>query len=589
MKPFLSDKKSIPDDSIILRENDELVTDSIEVCNVFNNYFVNVAETIGFKDEIPSLLSSNDIFDHIITKYANHPSILAIKRNGFKQMFNFEITSEEEVKQIISKLDIKKSMGYDYISPKMIKISGQYITPIITDLINYCILNHVFPNDLKLAEISAIFKKNDRLNKANYRPISILIVLSKVYEKVFCARINTYFHNIFSPYLSAYRPGYNCEQVLIKFISIWKKALDENIFFGAVMMDLSKAFDCLPHCLLIAKLHAYGFTQNSCLLVAAYLSNRQQRVKLGSIRSSWLTFNKGVPQGSILGPVLFNIFIHDLFYFTSSILLNYADDNTIVYCNSDLECLVQKLSYESNVAVKWFSENGMQANPGKFQCIISHRRIKTYKSIPVGDITIAPQQSVKLLGVTFDVDLSFNEHIDDVCKKASKSLNVLKRFSNILSIENKKRIFHSFIASQFNYCSIIWHQERALRFVFNDQVSSYSNLLSKINKDTLHVQRSKQLLTFVYKCVNQFGPSYLNDLFTVKISPYDIRNNLLVHQFNTNTITHGINSIVYHGAKLWNKLPPYIKAANNVKQFKSFVKKYKQSLCDCSHCSLDLS
>jgi hypothetical protein len=602
MKPFVSDKNSVSDDSIILRENDELITDSTEVCKVFNNYFVNVAETIGFKDEIPFLSSSNDIFNHIITKYCNHPSIIAIKTNGFNHIFDFEMTSEEEVKQIILKLDIKKSMGYDFISPKIIKLSCQYITPIITDLINYCIMNNVFPTDLKMAEISAIFKKKDKLNKENYRPISILIILSKVYEKVFCVRINNYFQNIFSPFLSAYRPGYNCEQVLIAFISFWKKALDENIFFGAVMMDLSKAFDCLPHCLLIAKLHAYGFSQSSCLLVAAYLSNRQQRVKLGSSRSSWLTFNKGVPQGSILGPVLFNIFIHDMFYFTSSILLNYADDNTIVCSNSNLECLVQSLSRESNVAVKWFSDNGMQANPGKFQCIISHRSIKTYKSIPVGDITIVPQKSVKLLGVIFDVDLTFDEHIDDICKKASKSLNVLKRFSKILNIENKKRVFHSYIASQFNYCPIIWHfcykrktymmekiQERALRFVFNDQHSTYYDLLLRINKDTMHVQRLKQLMNFVYKCVNKLGPSNLNDLFTVKTSPYVFRNNLLLYQPKINTVTHGINSLIYHGAKIWNHLPMYVKTASSAKQFKSFVKKYKHSLCDCSHCLLDLN
>ena len=373
-------------------------------------------------------------------------------------------------------------------------------------------------------------------------------------------------------------------------------------FFRCSHDGLVKGVRFPPHCLLIAKLHAYGFSQRSCLLVAAYLSNRQQRVKLGPSRSSWLNFNKGVPQGSILGPVLFNIFIHDLFYFTSSVLLNYADDNTIVSSNSDLECLVQTLSYESNIAVKWFSDNGMQANPGKFQCIISHRRIKTYKSVPVGEITIAPQKSVKLLGVTFDVNLSFDEHVDDLCKKASKSLNVLKRFSKILSIENKKRIFHSFIASQFNYCPIIWHfcykrktymmekiQERALRFVFNDRDTTYCNLLIKINKDTMHVQRLKQLLNLVYKCVNQLGPSNLNDLFSVKTSPYVLRNSLLLCQPKMNTVTHGINSIIYHGAKLWNNLPMYVKTANTVKQFKSFVKKYKQSLCDCNHCLLDLN
>jgi hypothetical protein len=602
MKPFITDKNSISDDTIILRENDELITDPVEVCNVFNKYFVNIADTIGFRDEIPFFISKGDVFMHIISKYKHHPSIVAIKGNNINKQSKFDPTSETEVSSIISKLDLKKSMGNDFISPKIIKLSCRYITPTVTALINYCILNHIFPNDLKLAEITSIFKKNDKLNKVNYRPISILIIMSKVYEKIFCTRINNYFRSIFTPYLSAYRPGCNCEQVLLKFINIWKKALDDNIFFGAVMMDLSKAFDCLPHCLLIAKLNAYGFSESSCLLLASYLSNRSQRVKIGSSRSSWLSFNKGVPQGSILGPILFNTFIHDLFYFTSSLLLNYADDNTIVCCNSNLDDLVDSLSNDSNIAVKWFTNNGMQANPEKFQSIISHRSIRTFKHISVGDVIIQPQNSVKLLGIIFDVDLSFNEHIDTLCKKASKALNVLKRFSNILSTENKKRIFHTFIASQFNYCPIVWHfcfkrkthmmekiQERALRFVYNDYISTYFELLCRIKKDTLHMQRTKNILTFVYKCVNELGPSYLNDTFKVKECNYNFRDNQIVEQPKTNTVSHGINSILYHGAKLWNNLPMSVKSANNLNQFKLRIKRCKEILCQCSHCTLNLT
>ena len=263
--------------------------------------------------------------------------------------------------------------------------------------------------------------------------------------------------------------------------------------------------------------------------IASYLSNRSQRVKIGPSRGSWLPFNKGVPQGSILGPILFNVFIHDIFYFTSSILLNYADDNTIVSCNPDLDSLVNELSHDSNIAVRWFSDNGMQANPDKFQTIISHRNVRTFKSVTIGNASLEPQQSVKLLGITFDVDLSFNAHIDDLCKKASKSLNVLKRFSRTLSVYNKKRIFLTFITSQFNYCPIIWHfcskrkvsmiekiQERALRFVFNDHDDSYIHLLARVNKSPMYIQRQTCSLVYVYKCINNLGPSYLNVMFLKK-------------------------------------------------------------------------
>ena len=600
IKPFITDKHCLSDEHIMLRENNTLITNTVDVCNVFNDYFTNVANTIGFQDKIPLNVMNDELLHFIITKFKHHPSIQAIHRQNIKYSFHFNTTTEQEVGKVISELNIKKSMGYDFISPKVLKMSSSYITPVITTLINNCIQNYVFPSELKLAEVASLFKKNDKLTKENYRPISILIIMSKVFEKIFATRITEYFLKIFSPFISAYRPGCNCEQVLIKFVSVWKRALDNNIYFGSIMMDLSKAFDCLPHCLIISKCYAYGFDRKSCLLLASYLSNRMQRVKISSSRSQWKPLDKGVPQGSILGPILFNVFLNDIFYFIEKCcLLNYADDNTLVFCDASLDNLVTTLSNDSNTAVKWFHDNGMQANPEKFQAMISHRHIRTFKSVIINDISIEPLQCVKLLGVTFDINLSFDTHIDELCKKASRSLNVLKRFSTILSLTNRKRIYHTFICSQFNYCSIVWHfsskrkikmmekiQERALRFVYNDFNSDYNDLLTRINKDSLHCQRLKAILVFVYKCVHNLGPVYLNSLFEIKQCKYMLRNDFLICQPKMNTITHGINSLLYHGSKMWNVLPMYIKNATTLKRFKSHMKLYKQKLCQCTHCIL---
>jgi exonuclease III len=598
VKPFLTDKNSIADDHIILRNDDNLVTDPLDVCNIFNKYFTNVAKSIGFEDTTTyGNINSNSIHN-IIYSFRNHPSILEIKKQNISTSFEFPFATETEVKKIILKLNLKKSMGYDFISPKVLKISAPFITPIITDMINHCIRHCIFPSDLKFAEVSSILKKSDRLNKANYRPISILIILSKVFEKIFSCRMNKYFANIFSPYLSAYRQKFNCEQVLVKFISLWKKALDNNNYFGAVMMDLSKAFDCLPHNLIIAKLYAYGFCTNSCVLIFSYLSQRMQRVKIGSYRSEWLPLDKGVPQGSIMGPILFNIFINDIFYFVSHCqLLNYADDNTVVYSNVNLDDLVNALSFDSNIAVRWFTDNGMQANPEKFQTIISHRNVRNYKPVHVGNAMLEPSNEVTLLGVTFDIDLCFDSHVSHLCKKASRSLNVLKRFSKVLSTANKTNIFHTFITSQFNYCPIVWHfcmkrksnmidkiQERALRFVFNDSTSSYNDLLLRMRKDSMHTQRLKYILVFVYKCVNNLGPAYLNSLFSLKHNHYNLRNDILLVQPKMNTVKFGLNSIVYHGSKMWNNLPMYIKTASSVNKFKLLLKRYKKPLCSCENC-----
>ena len=338
------------------------------------------------------------------------------------------------------------------------------------------------------------------------------------------------------------------------------------------------------------------------MLIGSYLSTRKQRVKIGSSRSKWLPLNKGVPQGSILGPILFNVFIHDMYYFINSTLLNYADDNTIISISRSQDTIISSLSHDAIEAVKWFHDNGMQANPEKFQVMISHKSVRIFKDVPIGDINLTPQTSVKLLGITFDIDLSFISRIDDICKKASKSLNVLKRFSKTLSVENKKRIFHTFISSQFNYCSIIWHfsskrkiymlekiQERALRFVYNYHQCSYRNLLDFIKKDPLYIQRLKCILVLVYKCVNKLCSDYINDLFFIKLSPYSMRNDCILLQPKVKSSFHGINSILYHGSKMWNSLPKYIKDARDVNQFKYLLKKYKNTLCNCNHCSININ
>ena len=443
IKPFLTEKSSSGNDEIILREDSRILTDPQDICSVFNNFYTSAADSIGFNDEIPWFADSNDLLTYIVNKYSAHPSILAIKARIIEgEHFSFDLTNENEVSKILTGLNIKKAIGYDGIPPKIIKTFAIDLTPIITKMINDCIENCIFPDQLKLAEVSSVFKKNDRLCKENYRPISILVIISKVYEKIFVKRMSSFMSYKFNPLLSAYRTGYGCNDILLKFTSLWKKALDDNLYTGAIMMDLSKAFDCLPHCLLIAKFYAYGFSHQSCLLVASYLSSRKQRVKIGSERSSWNFLNKGVPQGSIMGPFLFNFFIHDLYYFIETCtLLNYADDDTLVFAHKNIHVVYAALSSDANVSVKWFEDNGMKANPEKFQFIISHRNVNVDDPIQISEMLLHPENNVKLLGIIIDKMLTFDRHVESLCKKASKQLNALKRFSHILGEKQKFSIF----------------------------------------------------------------------------------------------------------------------------------------------------
>jgi len=206
--------------------------------------------------------------------------------------------------------------------------------------------------------------------------------------------------------------------------------LDENKFVAAILMDLSKAFDCLPHDLILLKLKAYGMSEHSTDLLKSYLSHRKQCVRMGNLNSQFLHLYKGVPQGSILGPVLFNIFINDIFYFISnSSLYNYADDNTLSYSGQNLTDVVTTLEEDSKTLIAWFSNNKMQANPDKFQGIAIGKKSREHiTSFNLGNNhTIKCDEEVKLLGVTIDFQLKFNSHISNICKKSLKAIKCFEK------------------------------------------------------------------------------------------------------------------------------------------------------------------
>ena len=225
-----------------------------------------------------------------------------------------------------------------------------------------------------------------------------------------------YFASIFNDLLNAFRKGHSCQTLLVKCIEDWKSALDENKYVGVLFTDLSKAFDCLPHGLLLAKIRAYGLNTPACNLIASYLSNRKQRVKIGNARSKWITLSKGVPQGSILGPLLFNVFINDMHMFIKKCTLyNYADDNFLSCTSPMIDHVISNLQLDGNRAIKWFTDNGMQANPDKFQFMIISSDDNSTRSLTLNENTvIVSEKHVKELGVEIDCRLNFSLHISSV-------------------------------------------------------------------------------------------------------------------------------------------------------------------------------
>ena len=484
---------------------------------------------------------------------------------------------------------------------KLLQKCAKYIAPDIAKLINDSFKKCIFPDDLKFAEVSSLFKRNDALNKSNYRPVSVLVALSKIYEKAVSIQVTDHFNSIFSVLLSAFRKGYSCQSTLLNMVENFKWALDKGEYVACISMDISKAFDCLPHCLTICKLHAYGFSRDACKLIASYLYKRKQRVKIGEIKSDWKEMNKGVPRGSILGPLIFNIFMNDLFYFVKQgNLFNYADDNSVSVNHEELNVVSRLLQAEAEVTVQWFSENAMQANPAKFQGILfkGNKDGSDFKvSIRGQDIDFS--KSITALGICIDENLTFDNHVNNICLKASRQIGALQRLTGLLDLPSRRAIYTSFIISNFNYCPLVWFftsrasimkmqklQERALRFVLKDSISDYETLLSKGGVDSFRISSLKNMAVEIYKILNGMDPKYLSALFSKASTPYNLRDDNELIQPLKRTTTYGIKSLAYYGTHLWNTLPHDIKGALTLNNFKTLLRKWVGPTCGCSVCEM---
>ena len=307
-------------------------------------------------------------------------------------------------------------------------------------------------------------------------------------------------------------------------------------------MDLSKAFDSLNHDLLLAKLAAYGVDLKSLNFLKSYLRNRFQRTKIGTFFSDWLEVILGVPQGSIHGPLLFNIFINDLVALLEKHICNFADDNTVFSCGETFEEVLSHLKGLLSESLEWFSSNMLVVNPQKFQMMFLGCPSKGIQVKIDDNIVLETSDSVKLLGIILDNKLSFNAHIAKLCQTASNNIRCFRRIRNFLSLDQSILLYNSYFLSIFSYAPIAWMfcskssmkainsvHKRSLRVVFNVGTGTLEDLLQIKGLPSIHELHLRHYICEIYKSSKSCTPVIMQDMFQPKLVPYNLRTkNLLL-------------------------------------------------------------
>ena len=390
------------DENCMMNCNGEMSNDPTKIANSFNRFFVDVG---------PSLAKQIPPIGKVYGDYLKEPIINSI--------FLSPVT-EHEIIKIVTAFNNNKASGIDGIdfSPKVIKLVIGHISKPLCHIFNLCLLNGNFPDKLKLAKVSPIFKKGDKQVLSNNRPISVLSVFSKILERIIYDRIYKFIdqNNILFKNQYGFRKNYSTSMALLEVANTIADAFESNSYSLGVFIDLSKAFDTINHEILLSKVYHYGIRGTAHDLLANYLTNRQQCTKYMTSKSDFSPITCGVPQGSLLGPLLFLLYINDI-HMSSNILsyFLYADDTTIVYSDSNLEKLYRVVNDNLDNVFKWFSANKLSVNLKKCNYILFRNSNRTIdlasKEIKLNDVVLPRVEETKFLGVFIECRLSWKSHI----------------------------------------------------------------------------------------------------------------------------------------------------------------------------------
>ena len=577
LKEIIPSKSSV--DPCMIKENDVDITDPKDIAEAFNKHFVEIAEKY-----IPP---SNKTFNSEKLKQYVDDLVDATSRFSIPEM------SQNFVERELARMQPNKSTGLDGIGARLLRIASHIVAAPLQHIYNLSIRTGVFPSRWKEARVTPIFKSGDIQDKGNYRPISILPILSKIIER----HVHKHLYNFLMEYKllhsgqSGFRHSHSCETALLKIIDTWIDAMNRGDLNGVIFIDLRKAFDLVNHDLLLQKLQLYHCNDRSLAWFKSYLSDRKQCVRFNGQLSDTQEVTVGVPQGSILGPLLFIIFINDLCLHCENNLDMYADDSTIHAQRRSTGELETTLNRDLENVGNWCDENKMAINSTKTHSMLVTTWQKLihldkkeldleYKGTVLGKST-----SEKVLGLIIDKHINWNEHVKLIHKKVSAKLAIFRKIKNHLPIKYRKLYYSAFVLPHLDYCSTVWSttsehnallllrlQKRAARLILDKPLRTSSQAMFKeLRWMPLQDRIKYRDMVMVYKARHQQIPQYITSMFDTVQNHHSAYTRAAVHNHlyrNQFSLEMTRKSFKFRSIPMWNNLPRHIKEAQTLTEFK---------------------
>jgi Reverse transcriptase (RNA-dependent DNA polymerase)/Endonuclease-reverse transcriptase len=563
-------------------ENGKSITDPNLIVDKFNAFFANIGVDLASK---------------IPTAPADFSSYL---KGTFVNSFILLPTDALEIISVANLLQNKKSSGVDEITVEIMKKTIHCIAEPLANIVNSSFKSGKFPELLKIAKICPIYKEGSRKEFQNYRPISVLPSFSKIYERLVYNRLCDYTQKlcILSPKQYGFRAGYSTYMSLLDFYDKVSNSIENKCYTVGIFIDLKKAFDTIDHHILLKKLFHYGIRGVALDWFESYLSSRQQYVSIGNIASTLRPNNCGVPQGSILGPLLFILYINDivncsqLLYFTL-----FADDTNLLFSNKDFDCLIRILNVELEKLSNWFKANKLSLNAKKTNFMIFGHKIPSDQlniNIVLDGIRLGQVCATKFLGVHIDQKLNWNLHVSHLSKKISKNLGIMWKVSYKLNSDTLKMLYHALILPHLNYCLIVWGgtskknldillklQKKAVRIITKSRYRDHSEpLFHKLKLLRISDLYKLQIANFVFKKQTK---SMENNI--IKTLQFEFEFKIVVRSRESRNTLHRLitpayrtetrrKSIACTGPRVWNSLPIDITGSVFVSEFKRRLHSY---------------